>query len=320
MARTATERFQRFCVVGLGNHARTKLIPAIFANKQEIVGLVTRGEGYQNIPLFRHIDEALAILPDDTVFVIATPPALHFEQAMNVIKAGRDVIIEKPAFITAEESRDAVAQAAQRNCILIEAFMHRHSELYRRLMLIWRAQQQSIERVGVSFLIPEMPAGTFRQDAGIASSSLYDVGAYAVSLLSDLGLPLHGLQIDGVDFAGDPAKETVHLAGALGKVHGDIRVGVNTTYANRVSLQVGSAEVMEFSPFFYGRPSDKIISRSLKSNRTSEIVRDGNAFQEMFAVPRHLWQESQSERTTKMLEVVTTLQRLGTSLIEIRQR
>jgi hypothetical protein len=306
--------------VGLGNHARTKLIPALAANEQEIVGLVTRSDGYHDIPLFRHLDDAIAALPEDTVFVIATPPAMHFGQAMSVIRAGRDVIVEKPAFVTEHEAREAVAETARRGSILIEGFMHRHTELYRRMSKIWRAERQSIEAIDITFLVPEMPAGTFRQDADIACSGLYDVGAYALSLLSDLDLPLQNLQIDGVDFAGNPAKEAVRLTGVLGKIRGTVRVGVNAAYVNKVLLQATGGDATEFSPFFYGRPGDRVISRKLKSNGYSEIVRDGNAFQEMFAISRHVWHESQSQRTTKILEVVAALQRLGNSLAAIRQR
>jgi predicted dehydrogenase len=295
-------------------------MPAILANGQEIVGLVSRKDGYQGIPLFRHVDEAVAALPHDTVFVIATPPAMHFRQAMSAIRAGRDVIIEKPAFVTEHEARGAVEETTRRGGILIEGFMHRHTDLYRRLATIWRAQRQSIEAIDVTFLIPEMPAGTFRQDADIACSGLYDVGAYALSLLSDLDLPLQNLQIDGVDFAGNPDKEAVHLIGMFEKIRSNVRVGVNATYVNRVSVHTTNGEVTEFSPFFYGRPGDRMISRSLKSNEVSEIIRDGNAFREMFAVPRSFWRESQSDRTARMLEVAAALQRLGTSLNFIRSR
>src|SRR4051794_10368864 len=95
--------FQRFCIVGLGNHALTKLIPAIIANGQQIAGFVTSRPNSADVPsgpIFRRLDEALSALPSDTVFVIATPPAIHFDHAMLAINAGRDVFVEKPAFVT----------------------------------------------------------------------------------------------------------------------------------------------------------------------------------------------------------------------------
>jgi hypothetical protein len=316
--RPATGRFQRFCIVGLGNHARTKLIPALTANGQEIAGLVTRGDGMQGVFRFPNVDEAIAALPQDTVFVIATPPTMHSAQAILAIRAGRDVIVEKPAFVTEQEAQDCVAEASRQGSILVEGFMHRHTQLYRRLVEFWHARRSSMKAIEATFLIPEMPAGTFRQEPDVACSGLYDVGAYPLSLLSDLDLPLQDLRIDAVDFPGDQAREAVHLAGVLGEIRRDIRIGVNAAYANRVSLHTAGGAVAEFSPFFYGRPGDRTISQSIGPDTTSETIRDLDAFQEMFAVPRNIWQESQAIRSMRMIDVAAALERLGASLSATR--
>ena len=73
--------------------------------------------------------------------------------------------------------------------------MHRHTGLYHRLLTSWREEGAAIVAIDAAFLIPEMPAGTFRQRADIACSSLYDIGCYAISLLADLGLPLQALKL-----------------------------------------------------------------------------------------------------------------------------
>src|SRR6516162_9613300 len=125
------DRFSRFCVIGLGNHARTKLIPALTANKQQVVGVVT-SQSYTGAPNFRCLEEALSILPSDTVFVISTPPAMHFEQALLVTKAGFDLILEKPAFVTRRDALEIVAESTRGGTVLAEGFMHRYTELYRR--------------------------------------------------------------------------------------------------------------------------------------------------------------------------------------------
>ena len=189
-------------------------------------------------PIFRDVETALVNLPPQTVFVIATPPALHFAQAMQVIQAGRDVILEKPAFTRRREAVDATAEVARSGSVLVEAFMHRHTNLYRRLLGAWQTEV-AIRSIEADFLIPEMPTtGTFRQNADIASSSLYDMGCYPLSLLSDLGLPLNGLAVAEVGHAGDSGKEAVRLVGRLADVEVDIRIGVGPVYVNRVSIGV----------------------------------------------------------------------------------
>ena len=78
--------FRSFCVVGLGNHALTKIIPAIHANNQRLVAVVTSqaSKGGLDVPAFENVHQALVALPPDTVFYVSTPPDLHFEQAARL--------------------------------------------------------------------------------------------------------------------------------------------------------------------------------------------------------------------------------------------
>ena len=91
------KNWKNFCIVGIGNHAITKVIPALIAGNKDIKGIVS---SKKNIPSefkkFNNIKESLINLPKDTVYLIATPPELHFEQAKEIMKYGRDIIIEKP--------------------------------------------------------------------------------------------------------------------------------------------------------------------------------------------------------------------------------
>ena len=94
-------RWTKFCVVGVGGHARNRVMPAIAANGQALVGVVSRRpDADEGAPRFPTVTEAVAALPADTAFYIASPPTVHFEQAMAALEAGRDVIVEKPAFVT----------------------------------------------------------------------------------------------------------------------------------------------------------------------------------------------------------------------------
>src|SRR5687768_8951816 len=106
------ETWQRFCVVGLGGHARTKLIPAIEANGQQLAGVVTSAASSPvAAPAFTTVEQAIAALPGDTVFVIASPPGAHASQALAALAAERDVVVEKPAFVATAEA-EAASEAA----------------------------------------------------------------------------------------------------------------------------------------------------------------------------------------------------------------
>jgi predicted dehydrogenase len=312
------DTFSRFCVVGLGNHARTKLIPALTANRQQIVGVVTK-QSYSEAPNFRHLEEALSIVCPGTVFVISTPPTMHFDQALLVTKAGFDLIIEKPAFTTERDALKVIAESTHRGTVLVEGFMHRYTELYRRMMAWFRSEQSSIFAVEATFVVPVMPKGTFRHNGFIPSSSLYDVGCYVLSLFADLGLPLDNLEMKQVLFPGDSDREILHLEGMLGEVSANARIGVDATYTNMVSFRTNNGAIMTFSPFFYGRSGEKMILRQYQTARIEEIVDDHNAFEELFAIPRRVWSEDQAGRTKRMTDVTAALERLGEVLGTVRR-
>ncbi|MET0297111.1 MAG: Gfo/Idh/MocA family oxidoreductase [Microbacterium sp.] len=66
------------------------------------------------------LEEILASPRIDAVY-IASPNSIHFEQAASAIAAGKHVLVEKPAVLTADEWRDLVARAGRAGVILLEA-------------------------------------------------------------------------------------------------------------------------------------------------------------------------------------------------------
>ena len=99
------ENWKNFCIIGNGNHATSKIIPALIAANKNIKGIVSSKNKIMSSELkqFNSIKESLNNVPENTVFIIATPPNLHFKQAKQIIQYGRDIIIEKPIFISIQE-------------------------------------------------------------------------------------------------------------------------------------------------------------------------------------------------------------------------
>ena len=302
-------RWERFCIVGIGGHARTKLIPAITANGQAIAAVVSRqpSENLPDVPVFATLEDALAELDRDIAVVIASPPPLHFAQAAAAIDAGFDVIVEKPAFLTFEQASDISARCAVSGSVLIEAFMQRHTSLY--LRLIDYCATNSVAALDVAFLIPAMPTGTFRSDLSIGASGLYDIGCYTLALLDDLGLDMLGLHLVDACNVGTMA-ESLKLAGTLCGIDVKIQVGVGLEYQNRAAVRLASGSVTSFHPLFYGRPGIKMIGET--------TIEDGNAFEVMFAVPRESWRDNQVARFESLITVTAKLEILARQLIALR--
>jgi predicted dehydrogenase len=311
----STGRWSAFCVVGLGGHTNTKLLPAIAGTGQQLAGVVSRksGPAPKGVPTFPDVAAALQALPPETAFILASPPGVHFRQAMTLLDAGRDVIIEKPAFVSAQEAIDATAAATRNGSVLLEAFMHRYTELYRCFTAAWHEQARCIEAMEISFLLPAVPGGTFRDDAAVESSLLYDVGCYAVSLVADLGLPLGSLELVRVNEAGDPLAEQYRIESRSEGVGVVALLGIGTEYCNEIVLK-GPSGTVRYSPFFYGRPGTRSIERRGPTMNETESFVEANAFERMLATPTADLRADQPVRLRQMIEVTRCLELLGREL------
>lgn len=305
-------RWEKFCIVGFGGHARTKLLPALAANGQELVAVVSR-QPRESLPpeaaCFGDLASAIAALPRGVCFVIASPPAQHFEQVSRALEAGRDTIVEKPAFVSAEQARSATQLAIHRGAVLVEAFMHRHTQLYRQLLADWRPDA---ERLDIDFLIPAMPEGTFRELPDVSASALYDIGSYVLALLLDLDLPLDRVTIDRVDAAGTPSEQIQLVADAPVPVCA--RIGVAAQYANTVAVE-RSGQLTIYRPFFYGRAGDRFV----ESDRAVKSFAEPDAFQALLGQTRGIWLSDQRSRLAGIVAVTERLEILGRQLKRIRE-
>ena len=309
-----------FCVVGLGGHARTKLIPAIEAAGQRIAGVVT-SQGPASFPgstVFSTLAAALSALTTDTAIVIASPPSAHRAQALAAVSAGFDVIVEKPAFLTAADAKAVRAAAATTGAVVVEAFMHRHTTPYERLIADWPALRRRVEGITMRFLIPQIPRGTFRDTTDISASTLYDIGCYPISLLTDLGLDTIGLGIADLRFPGRPDREAITLAGRLDGIEVRADIGVADAYANDVRLRLSGGDELTMHPFFFGRAADKHIVTGAGGVLTETVATDVNAFEQMVSVAREIWARDQETRWREMIAVAASLERLARQLSQRR--
>lgn len=57
--------------------------------------------------------------------IIQLPNGLHFEWTMKALKAGKHVLLEKPATDTEDEAREIYEYAQKQNLVVLEAFHSR---------------------------------------------------------------------------------------------------------------------------------------------------------------------------------------------------
>jgi predicted dehydrogenase len=74
--------------------------------------------------------EALLQMPDVDLVYIATPPFLHYPQAMQALQAGKHVLIEKPTALRPAEADEMLAVARERGLLLATDLMQRYNPLF----------------------------------------------------------------------------------------------------------------------------------------------------------------------------------------------
>lgn len=120
--------------------------------------------------------------PDIDAIYVATPPAFHLEQARLAIRAGKQVLVEKPFTLNAAEAETLLAEARSAGVIAVEA---QHS-LFHSFWSI--AAQAAVDGIGEPLHIDawfnaqvKTDAAEFRWDAGLGGGALMDLGVYPLA-------------------------------------------------------------------------------------------------------------------------------------------
>jgi predicted dehydrogenase len=312
--------FREFCIVGLGAHALTKLVPAIQANGQTVTATVDNRMP-ATIPgavHYKDVAEAVEALPPHTTFIVATPPSVHLPLAQTIALHGFDLFVEKPAFVTRGAAQTVTSICHERGSVLVEGFMHRHTRLHSALIDYWSRCYDRAAAIHVRFVIPAMPTSTFRSGSELACASIFDIGCYPVCLLHDLGLRNADLHLSDVRFPGQPEKELVRLEATCQELAIVAEIGVDLTYANSVEITTEDGRAVRFAPYFYGRAGEKTISETVGDHAISRPVSDVNAFEAMLAVPRDMWLQHEAERNSQIIGQAAALETLAQELQSIR--
>jgi predicted dehydrogenase len=81
------------------------------------------GQTYPGVKICRSVEEMLG---DNTIrlVVVATPTYTHFEIALQCLRAGRNVLIDKPFTLTSDEAEELIKEA-RRHGVLVTAYQNR---------------------------------------------------------------------------------------------------------------------------------------------------------------------------------------------------
>lgn len=187
-----TEQPIRWGIIGPGTiartfadgiaHSRTGRLEAIATRNPDKPGLA---EAFSGARIVKGYDALLAD-PDIDAVYIATPHTGHAEWAIKAIRAGKNVLVEKPIAISAYDADAIFHEAKKAGVFAGEAYMYRlHPQTAKLLELVKARAVGDIRIIRSSF---GFNMGSFRADHRLfanetAGGGILDVGGYPVSMV-----------------------------------------------------------------------------------------------------------------------------------------
>ncbi|WP_285115398.1 Gfo/Idh/MocA family oxidoreductase [Leifsonia sp. fls2-241-R2A-40a] len=220
-------RTVRLGVVGLGKMGLSHL-SMINAHPDVQVEAVVDAAGYMldvlgkytGMATFPSIDAMLAATDLDAVLV-ATPTRLHAPMVRSLLEAGVDVFCEKPLSLTAADSEELAALAAERGRVTQVGYHNRFVGAFREvkrlldLGAIGRVTHIQAEAYGPVVLRGK--GGTWRSDRNEGGGALYDYAAHPLDLMTWYAGEVQG--------AGGTVLESVFSSSTEDQVYGTLFFG-----------------------------------------------------------------------------------------------
>ena len=133
--------------------------------------------------------EAALQSPDVNVVLIATPPSSHLDLAMRAVAAGKDVIVEKPPFMTLADFDQVTvaARAAERLIMVAENYFYKPvAETLRGI--IASGDLGDVRFISVNAL-KRQKTGDWRDDPAMSGGgAMFEAGVHWINFMVNLGL------------------------------------------------------------------------------------------------------------------------------------
>jgi len=247
----------KWLVVGVGDIARRRVIPAILAEPRSMLyGVVTRdvrkAEAYPGTAAWATLDAALQ---DDTIdaVYIASPVVTHAEYAIAALRAGKHVLCEKPVAMNYAEAERMVAVGRESGRLLGAAYYRRlYPKLMRAKELIAQGAigQPVLAEANCHGWLESEERAWLRDPAMAGGGPLYDIASHRIDAMNFLfGRPQRatGLLSNAVHAMGVEDSATVVVEYAAG-VHGVVDVRWNSHVARDAFRVIGTEGAIDLDP------------------------------------------------------------------------
>jgi predicted dehydrogenase len=270
----------------------------------------------RGIPTRHGSYEALANDPDVDIVYVATPHPLHHGNARLALEAGKPVLVEKPFTMNAEEARDLVALARERNLFLMEA-------MWTRFLPHIRHIRELLPSLGDVVTVTADHGQWFAEDPAfrlfapeLGGGALLDLGIYPVSFASMiLGAPDRVAAMVTPAFTGVDA-QTSMLFGYASGAQAVLSCTLSAVTPTTASI-IGTGARIEVDGPFYAPASFTLIPRAGERSRY-EYVDEGRGLRHQADEVARLLAAGETESPLMPLDetvsIMTTMDRVLTAV------
>lgn len=196
--------------------------------------------------------EELVADPEVDVVYVATPHPFHLEHTLLALSAGKHVLVEKPFAMNADQARQMVARAEEKNLVVLEAMWTRflpHMVRIREIIRDGTLGEVSTLLADHDQTLPTDPTHRIN-DISLGGGALLDLGIYPVSFAFDVfGTPTSVLASASRTETGVDRQTAMILSYADGQ-QALLHCALNTTGGNTASI-LGTAGRIEIDGVWY---------------------------------------------------------------------
>ena len=300
-----------FCIVGFGNHARSKIIPAINKINGKIIGIVSSKLSIDSkYTHFSSLSKAFLKVNSDTIFIICSPPDLHYSQALEIIRNEHNLFIEKPVAINLIELDEIIKLSNKKKTFFVENFMHEYSKFYNNFIDFYKLEINNIAKIDIRFTLPKLPINTFRHKKNNYPVNLYDIGCYTIALITNLSNEAK-FSISKIWNKGQIDCEKVLVKSKIHNIEIKIIFGIDSSYENSVKVTKIDEYAYIYEPFFYGREGNRLLQEIRGMEIVNKNFYEHDCFETLLEKTEEYWLHSQEERNRIMLNTLSSLEILA---------
>lgn len=208
---------------------------------------------------------------------IPLPPGIHHFWAMESLKRGKHLLVEKPFTLSLENTTELVEIAKKSNLALIENYgFEYHKQLKLIEELISRGEIGKVRQIRTYFGFPHRGDNDFRYNKHLGGGSLFECAGYPIKLSTILlG---NSVKVVSSVMSNDSSYE-IDIFGSLtiiGKknITSHISYGMDNFY--KCELEIWGSKGIIYSPRIFTAPSNCSVEISIqsKNSRTVHVEKD----------------------------------------------